>query len=236
MSVETNQTSVMLVDDHKLVRAGVRALIEDIDGFSVIAESSDVASGYDLIQHLQPEIVITDISMPVETGIGLLERIRSSACHTKVLVLSMHATIDHVLSALCAGASGYLVKDAPTVELELALLAVRDGDIYLSPGICGSVVEQLLSGGACIPRNLALCHEKSSFRATVNAPQTVLTPRQSQVLKSIANGMSTKEIAFDLQISPKTVETYKAQVMQRLGIRDIAGLALYAARTGLVAI
>lgn len=207
---------VLLADDHALVRAGMRSLLRDIPGVEVVGEAADGAEALAVAARERPDAVLLDIAMKGMSGLEAAARFREQHPDIKVIILSMHASEEYVLQALRAGAAAYLIKDSATAELELALKSVMRGETYLSPAISRQVVEgyvrRMGAGGAEDP----------------------LTPRQREVLKGIAEGRSTKEIAFSLGLSVKTVETHRAQVMERLGIRDVAGLVRYAMRTGLV--
>lgn len=207
---------VLLVDDHKLVRAGMRSLLREFEGVEVVAEASDGAEALLLAERERPDVVLMDIAMKGMNGLEAAARLRERLPATKIVILSMHTSEEYVLLALRAGAAAYLIKDSATSELELALQSVMRGEIYLSPAISRQVVEGYVQrvgeGGAADP----------------------LTPRQREVLKRIAEGRSTKEIAYELNLSVKTVETHRAQIMERLGIRDVAGLVRYAMRAGLV--
>lgn len=207
---------ILLVDDHALVRAGMRSLLREIEGVEVVAEASDGAEALRLAARENPDVVLLDIAMKGMNGLDAAARLREQQPGAKVIVLSMHTSEEYVLLALRAGAAGYLIKDSATSELELALRAVARGETYLSPAISRQVVEGYVQ------------------RVGAAAAPDPLTPRQREVLKRIAEGRSTKEIAYDLKLSVKTVETHRAQVMERLGIRDVAGLVRYAMRAGLV--
>jgi DNA-binding NarL/FixJ family response regulator len=164
----------------------------------------------------QPDVVLMDIAMKGMTGLDAAARIRAQQAGVRVIILSMHAGEEYVLQALRAGAVGYLLKDAATGELELALRSVMRGESWFSPAVSRQVVEGYVQ------------------RVGGEAAADVLTARQREVLRLVAGGKSTKEIAYDLNLSVKTVETHRAQIMERLGIRDVAGLVRYALRTGLV--
>jgi DNA-binding NarL/FixJ family response regulator len=207
---------VLLVDDHALVRAGMKSLLRDIEGVEVVGEASDGAEALALAARETPDAVLMDIAMKGMSGLEAAAKFRELHPGVKVLILSMHAGEEYVLQALRAGAAAYLIKDSATAELELALRSVMRGETYLSPAISRQVVEGYVQ------------------RVGAVAAEDPLTPRQREVLKRIAEGRTTKEIAFDLGLSVKTVETHRAQVMDRLGIRDVAGLVRYAMRTGLV--
>jgi DNA-binding NarL/FixJ family response regulator len=208
---------VLLVDDHALVRAGMKSLLHEIEGVEVVGEASEGAQALDLAAQARPDAVLLDIAMKGVNGLETAAQLHERFPEIKVLMLSMHAGEEYVLRALRAGAVAYLIKDSATAELELALRSAMRGETYLSPAISRQVVEgyvQRMGAGG--------------------ADSTPLTPRQRDVLKRIAEGRSTKEIAFDLGLSVKTVETHRAQIMERLNIRDVAGLVRYALRTGLV--
>jgi len=207
---------VLLVDDHALVRAGMKSLLRDIEGVEVVGEASDGAEALAIAGRERPDAVLLDIAMKGMSGLETAARFRELHPGVKVLILSMHASEEYVLQALRAGAVAYLLKDSATAELELALRSVMRGETYLSPAISRQVVEGYVQ------------------RVGAGAGDDPLTPRQREVLKRVAEGRSTKEIAFDLGLSVKTVETHRAQIMERLGIRDVAGLVRYAMRTGLV--
>jgi len=207
---------VLLVDDHALVRAGMRSLLHEIAGVEVVAEAADGAEALRLAAEVHPDVVLLDIAMKGMNGLDAAARLREQQPGAKVIVLSMHTSEEYVLLALRAGAAGYLIKDSATSELELALKAVMRGETYLSPAISRQVVDGYVQ------------------RVGAAAAPDPLTPRQREVLKRIAEGRSTKEIAYELKLSVKTVETHRAQIMERLGIRDVAGLVRYAMRVGLV--
>jgi DNA-binding NarL/FixJ family response regulator len=208
---------VLLADDHALVRAGVRALLEGLEGVSVVAEARNGNEVLQLAHAHHPDVVLLDISMPGLGGLEASLQLKRELPEVRVVMLSMHANEEYVLQALRAGAAGYMLKDSATAELELALKAVMQGETYLSPPISKQVVEGYVQ------------------RVGTEQPGADnLTPRQRQVLQLIAEGHSTKEIAYRLELSVKTVETHRAQLMDRLSIRDIAGLVKYAIRNGIV--
>ncbi len=209
---------IVLADDHALVRAGIRALIEAIEGTTIVAEASNGREAVALAKSHSPDVVVMDISMAELNGIEATAQIKAEVPRSRVLILSMHTTDDFVRRALKAGASGYLVKDSAPLELRMALEAVLRGEVYLSPRVSRGVVSGMVGGGVEPGESLL----------------DSLTPRQREILQLIAEGKSTKEIAFGLEVSVKTVETHRAGLMDRLGIRDIAGLVLFAVRHDLV--
>ena len=206
---------VLLVDDHHLVRTGMRSLMQSMANLTVVGESGDGRAALELLSTLQPNIVLMDIAMPELNGLEATTRIAKDFPNTRVIILSMHASEEYVLQALRAGASGYLVKNAAPEELELAIRAVARGETYLSPAISRHVVEELLG------------------RSTASTnPVDALTPRQREILQLVAEGKSTKQIAGSLGVSIKTIESHRAQLMERLDIRDVAGLVRFAIRHG----
>jgi DNA-binding NarL/FixJ family response regulator len=214
-----NATRILLVDDHTLVRAGIRSLLEGLDGVREVVEAGDGRAALELIRIQPPDIVLMDIAMKGLNGVETTRLIKKEFPKIFVIILSMHSSEEYVLHALQAGASGYLMKDAAPVELELALVSVLQGNTYLSPLVSRQVITDYL---------LRIGEDKSDL--------LLLTPRQREILQLISEGMSTKEIANLLQISVKTVETHRQQIMDRLNIHNIPGLVRFAVREGLVTV
>lgn len=211
------RTTILLADDHSLVRAGIRALLDNIGTVEVVAETGDGRQVLRLVKEHQPRLVLLDIAMPSLNGLEAAARIHRDFPDTAVIMLSMHANEEYVLQALRAGASGYLVKDAATAELEIALRSVINGKTYLSPSISKTLIDEYLGNSA-----------------KARSPLERLTARQREILQLVAEGRTTRQIAELLSVSVKTVETHRAQLMDRLEIRDIPGLVRYAIRTGLI--
>jgi DNA-binding NarL/FixJ family response regulator len=212
-----NLTRVLLADDHALVRAGIRALLEKITNVEVVGEAGTGRAALELVRLKLPNIVLMDIAMTELGGLEALPRITKDFPSVKVIILSAHASEEYVIRALRDGASGYMLKDSATTELELAINSVIQGKIYLSPSISRTVIDDYLQrvGGA------------------ISALEQ-LTSRQREILQLIAEGKNTKEIAAELDISIKTVESHRLQLMDRLDIHDVPGLVRYAIRNGLV--
>jgi DNA-binding NarL/FixJ family response regulator len=217
---------VILADDHSLVRAGIRALVENLSGIRVVGEASNGREALRLVESQRPDIALMDIAMSELNGLEATLRISREYPHTRVIILSMHANEEYVLQSLKAGASGYLLKDAFTNELEMAIKAVAAGEIYLSPPVSKHVVADYMRR---VSREPAGEDETRSLHDR-------LTPRQREILQLIAEGFTTQEIAGKLDISVKTAETHRAQLMDRLDIHDIAGLVRFAIRIGLVSL
>lgn len=208
---------VLIADDHLLVRAGIRALIESIDGVTVVGEANDGREAVELTATLRPDIALIDVTMPGLNGLDAAARLREQSPSTRVIILSMHANESYVREALKSGAVGYLLKSATAGELQSALQTVARGEIYLSPAVSKHVVKGFVES-----------------TAQTASPLDVLTSRQREILQLIAEGRTTKEVAFTLSISVKTVETHRAQIMERLQIHDVPGLVRFAIRTGLI--
>ncbi|MBW3566749.1 MAG: response regulator transcription factor [Proteobacteria bacterium] len=213
----SSRISVLLADDHGLVRAGIRALLDNIGNVDVVAETGDGRHVLRLVKEHEPRLVLLDIAMPSLNGLEAAARIHRDFPDTAVVMLSMHANEEYVLQALRAGASGYLVKDAATAELEIAIRSVINGKTYLSPSISKTLIDEYLGNSA-----------------KARSPLERLTARQREILQLVAEGRTTRQIAELLSVSVKTVETHRAQLMDRLEIRDIPGLVRYAIRTGLI--
>jgi DNA-binding NarL/FixJ family response regulator len=209
--------TVLLVDDHALVRAGIRSLLERIPDVMVVGEASNGRETLELIRTESPHLVLMDIAMPDLGGLEVLPRIVKNFPNVRVIILSAHANEEYVIRALRSGASGYMLKDAATVELELVIRSVAEGKTYLSPSISRTVIDSYLDRVG-----------------SESSPLEQLTARQREVLQLIAEGKNTKEIASTLGISIKTVEAHRLQLMARLNIHDVPGLVRYAIRSGLV--
>ena len=212
-----NPIRVLIADEHTLVRAGIRSLLEDLDGIRVVAEASDGRTTLSLAELHRPDVVLMDIAMKELNGLETTQQLKHEYPEIRIVILSMYASEEYVLQALRAGASAYLLKDSATTELELALRAVMRDETYLSPAVSKQVVDSYVQrvGSGLKPLDL-------------------LTARQREILRFIVEGHGTKEIAYRLQLSVKTVESHRAQLMERLNIHDIPGLVRYAARVGLV--
>ena len=211
----TRAIRVVLADDHTLVRSGLRALLEGLEGVEIVAEAADGRDAVRLAVQHRPDVVVMDIAMPELNGLEAAEQITKECPEVRVLILSMHADEAYVAAALAAGAAGYVMKSGGAAELELGLRAVARGQSYLTPAVAKQVLAGTVGPGAAAER----------WR---------LTPRQRETLQLIAEGHSTKEIAHKLGVSVKTVETHRAQLMERLDIHDVAGLVRYAIRAKLV--
>jgi DNA-binding NarL/FixJ family response regulator len=211
------QLRVIVADDHCLVRAGIRSLLEDLCFVEVVGEAADGHEALRLMAKEKPDVALLDISMPSLNGLETLARAVKDHPRTRIIMLSMHAADVYVRQALSAGAAGYLMKSAHRYELELALRAVARGELWLSSAIAKTVANAYARG-----------------RKLAKGPFELLTSRQREILQLIAEGQSTKQIALRLRLSVKTVETHRTHLMDRLGVHGVPGLVLYAIRSGIV--
>ena len=204
---------VLIADDHALVRGGIRALVEKIEGILVVGEAGKGSEALELVHELKPNLMLLDLTMPDGGGFEVLEHVKKDFPEMLVIVLTVHEAGEYAIRALREGAAGFLPKSAASTELEQAIQTVLDGEIYISP-------EML---------------KKTVIKGTTKRELLdTLSPRQREVLRLIAEGRTTKQIAAELGISVKTVETHRAQLMERLNIRDVAGLVRYAILVGLI--
>ncbi len=213
-----NPIRVVLADDHDLVRAGFRSLLQNFEGIQVVGEAADGRQVLRLVETLKPDIVLMDISMPELNGLEATARIAKDFPQVRVMILSMHANEEYARRAIRAGAQGYLLKRASTAELELAVRAVARGEPYLTPAISRHLLADF------------------ARQASPASPLDQLSPRQREVLQLIAEGNSRKEIAEKLSISPKSFDVYRGEIMEQLGIDDTAGLVRFAIQNGLVSL
>ncbi len=207
---------VLIADDHALVRAGIRALVEKIEGMLVVGEAGKGGEALELVRELQPDLMLLDITMPEGGGFEVLEQVTKKFPEIRIIVLTVHEAGEYAIRALREGAAGFLPKSAASTELEQAIQTVVRGEVYISPETSKKTIIEIGKGTT-----------KRDLLAT-------LSPRQREVLCLIAEGKTTKQIAQLLEISVKTVETHRAQLMERLGIHDVAGLVRYAIIVGLI--
>jgi DNA-binding NarL/FixJ family response regulator len=209
---------VMLADDHTLVRAGIRALLEKLPGVEVVGEAGDGREVLKLIKLHRPDVVLMDIAMPGLNGLEAAARLAKEFPDVRVIILSMHDNEEYVWRALKAGATGYLLKKAATTELATALQHVAHGEVYLSQEISTRLPKNFLLDGI----------------AKRKSPLEQLTGRQREILQLIAEGQNTKGIAEVLKVSPKTIEYHRMKLMGCLNVHDIPGLVRFALRAGLL--
>lgn len=208
---------VLLADDHHMIRAGLRLLLQTLAGIEVVAEAGDGRQALELIERHRPHVVLMDIMMPELNGLEATARVARDFPEVRVLMLSVNATEEHVLRSLQAGAAGYLLKNSSPAELETAIRAVAQGERYLTAAVSRHVIDAYLQRVGTTGRSLDR-----------------LTPRQREVLQLVAEGATTKEIGRKLSLSVKTVEMHRSQLMEALDIHDVAGLVRYAIRMGVI--
>jgi len=209
---------VILADDHTLVRAGIRALLEKLPEVKVLGEAGNGREALELIKTYKPDVVLMDITMPGLNGLEAATRVANEFPNVRVIILSMHNNEEYYWRALKAGAAGYLLKKAATAELAVALQRVMHGGIYLSQEISTRLLKKFPLQG--------IADRKSPFEQ--------LTGRQREILQLIAEGQNTKEIAEILKVSPKTVEYHRMKLMAGLDVHDVPGLVRFALRVGLI--
>jgi DNA-binding NarL/FixJ family response regulator len=210
-----SELRILLADDHEVVRAGLRALVDAAAGMSVVAEARNGAEACLRACEVLPDVAVMDVSMPILDGAQATERMQRECPQVKVLVLTMHEDRGHLTRMMQAGASGFLVKRAAAEELVRAIRVVATGGTYVDPTVAGA----LLRGGG-------------ATRAAIEQLEQPLSGREEEVLRRIAWGMSNKQIAAELEISTKTVETYKARITQKLGLRGRTDVVRYAVKRG----
>jgi DNA-binding NarL/FixJ family response regulator len=218
MNDSTKPIRVILADDHPIVRAGIRAELENVPRVQIVAEASDGREAIELIKVHGPDLVFMDISMPSLNGLEATARISSDFPSVRVVILSRHDNEEYFWHALKAGACGYILKNAALTELHGAVERVMSGEIFLSHAISNRLVKRFPAQQMAQQKN----------------PLDQLTERQREILQLIAEGQTTKAIALILKVSPKTVEYHRAQLMTRLKIFDIPGLVRFALRTGII--
>ena len=213
--------TVLIVDDHPLFREGLKSLISRNTAFEVVGEAGNGREGLRMSEELKPDLVIVDISLPDISGIDLARNIRSLLSKTRIMIVSMHSKIDYISEAFRAGATGYVVKESAAERLIQGLKAVSRGEYFLDSSLSHKVVKKLME------------FPEKEVKIT-DARYEALTPREQQVMRLLAEGISTKEIAEKLFISPKTVENHRASIMGKLNLHSTMELVRYAVRLGLI--
>ena len=204
-----SDTTVVLADDHAIVREGIAALCAE-QGLRIVGQCADGPSAVEMVLSVKPDFAILDMQMPGMTGVETIRKLRSAGCTSKLMILSVCREENIVLEALRAGADAYLLKDGPARHLSEAITFVRDGGVWISP---------LLRGAGLLTRG-----ENSH----AGDPLASLSPREMEVFSYLVNGLRAKDIADLLEISPKTVDTYRASLMRKLNVRDLVGLVKFA--------
>lgn len=236
--MDNQSIRIVLADDHNLIRAGIRSLLENVPWIEIIAEASNGLEALALVAAYRPDIILIDIAMPGMGGLDVAARLRTEFPETRVVILTMHHDEEYVRRAITVGAVGYLMKDANIEELHLVLQAVGRGETYLSPAASKHLINEYLRRTSLgSPGHLESPVGTCSGMGTVGSGTGLagtLTLRQREVLRLIAQGQNTKTIGRQLGISAKTVESHRTQLMERLDIHDVAGLVRFAIRQGLI--
>lgn len=212
---------ILLVDDHKMMRDGLRAILSSTDGIEVVGEAEDGRGAIEVARELQPDIVVMDVGMPEMNGIEASKRILAELPEIKVIALSTHSDKRYVLNMIATGASGYVLKEAAGDDLIRAVEAVSRGEHYLSPQITGVVFEPM---------------QGRPPRRKKSGTYELLGGREREVLQLLAEGLTSKEIASRLELSTKTIETHRRNISQKLGLKSIAELTKYAVREGMTSL
>ena len=216
-----DKKSILIIDDHPLFREGLKTIIERETRFKVIGEAGNGHEGLKIAKTLKPDLVVMDISLPDQSGIQLTREIRSLLSDTRIIIVSMHSKIDYITEAFQAGATGYVAKESASERLVQGLEAVVNGDYFLDTSVSHAVVENLMK----IPVKEA---------RIADASYGTLTPREQEIMRLLAEGLSRKEVAEKLFISPKTVENHRANIMKKLGLHSTIELIRYSAKLGLI--
>ncbi len=216
-----DKKSILIIDDHPLFREGLKSIIASNSNFEVVGEAGNSRKGLEMAKALKPDVALVDISLPDESGMQLTRRIRDALSETKIMIVSMHSKIDYIVEAFQAGATGYVVKESAAERLSQGLEAVTAGEYFLDSSISHEVVERLM---------------KSPVREAKvsNTEYGSLTPREQEIMRLLAEGISKKEIAQRLFISIKTVENHRANIMRKLDIHNAMELVRYSAKLGLI--
>jgi len=215
------KNTVLIVDDHPLFREGLKSILARCSGFEVVGEAGNGAEGFRKAKKLKPDVVIMDLSLPDQSGIEVTHKIRSLLPETRVMVLSMHAKIEYITEAFRKGATGYVVKESATEKLMECLETVSRGEYFIDSSLSHKMEKSLMESD-------------ERERKITEADYSTLTPREQQVMRLVAEGLSTKEIGEELFISPKTVENHRSSILNKLELHSTMGLVRYAARLGLI--
>ncbi len=216
-----SKKTILIVDDHPLFREGLKSLIARNPGFEVVGEAGNGADAIRMAKEMKPDLAVVDISLPDRSGLDIVRELRDLLPQTRIMIVSMHSKIDYITEAFQAGATGYVVKESAADRLVQGLQAVVKGEFFLDSSLSHSVVRRLIE----FPEKEA---------KITDSMYGSLTPREQQIMRLLAEGRSTRDIAANLYISPKTVENHRASIMDKLNLHSTFELVRYAARLGLI--
>ncbi len=220
------KVKIFLADDHSILRDGLRLILENEEGFNIVGEAGDGREAYEMIEKLKPDVAVLDISMPSMSGIELSRHLKKYLPNMKILILSRHDKEEYIKQVLQFGVEGYILKDDASDELIKAVKEVMKGNIYLSPRLASGLIREVITVQSTV-------HEE---KVAEQSPFEVLTPREREVLKLVAEGSNSREIAEILRISPQTVKTHRVNIMRKLDIHKVNDLVAYAIKNGFVEI
>lgn len=213
--------NIMIVDDHPLFREGLKTIVNRDNRYTVCAEAGNGREGIAMAKERRPDIMLVDISMPEKNGVQMIRELKSSLPETQFIIISMHSEADYIVEAFRAGATGYMIKESASSQLIKGLDTVAAGELFLDNALSQEVVFKLLQS-------------KPDSPGGSNDPYSTLTPREQEVMRMLAEGLTAKEVAGKLFISPKTVENHRTNLMKKLGLKSTVELVRYAARLGLI--
>ncbi len=212
---------LMIVDDHPLFREGLKTIVSREESYSIVAEAGNGKDGIKLAMEHRPDVMLIDISMPGKNGIQVIRELKETLPNTRFIIISMHSEADYIVEAFRAGAMGYMIKDSAASNLIRGLETIAKGELYLDSALSQEVVFKLLQS-------------KPGSSGGERDPYSTLTAREQEVMRMLAEGLTTKEVAAKLYISPKTVENHRTNLMKKLGLQSTVELIRYAARLGLI--
>jgi DNA-binding NarL/FixJ family response regulator len=216
-----SKKTILIVDDHPLVREGLKSTLQPAVGYEVVGQAGNAREAIRIVKHFKPDLVLLDLALPDKSGIDLCREIKNFSPSTRIMMVSMHSKVDYIVKAFQAGATGYMAKESATERLLQGIESVLSGEYFMDSSVSHSVVKKLLQT------------EKKEMKIT-DANYESLTPREQEVMVLLAEGSSPKEIAAQLFISPKTVENHRTNIMNKLELHSALELVRYAARLGLV--
>ena len=225
----TSNVEIFLADDHSILRDGLKLILENEEEFNIVGEAGDGREAYEMIEKLKPDVAVLDISMPSMSGIELSRHLKRYLPETKILILSRHDKDEYIKQVLQFGVEGYILKDDASDELIKAVKEVMKGNLYLSPRLASGIIREVITLQNTGPDQQIISEEDEEL-----SPFELLTPREREVLKLVAEGCNSNEIAAVLHISPQTVKTHRVNLMRKLNIHKVNDLVTYAVKNGFI--